>query len=88
MRITDIHYSSKFVRSLKKIPPELKREIQKREVIFKNNCFDKKLKTHKLTGKLSGLWSFSLTYKHRVLFEFIDRNSVGFIDVGDHSIYE
>lgn len=57
-------------------------------MLFKENCFNPRLKTHKLKGKLNGYWSFSITYSHRGLFEFLDGDSVAFIDVGDHSIYK
>ena len=65
-----------------------KSTVIEREEIFKANCFDPRLKTHKLRGKLKEYWSFSLTYSHRVLFEFIEEDAVAFIDVGDHSIYQ
>ena len=35
---------------------------------FVNDPFDLKLKTHKLSGKLKDLWSFSLDYDLRVVF--------------------
>jgi addiction module RelE/StbE family toxin len=43
------------------------------------------LKTHKLSGKLSGLWAFSLDYDYRVVFMFV-RNSTDIIliDIGTH----
>jgi mRNA-degrading endonuclease YafQ of YafQ-DinJ toxin-antitoxin module len=42
--------------------------------LFINNPFDETLKTHKLSGKLSDLWSFSLDYSIRVVFYFTDDN--------------
>ena len=86
-RIKEIRYSSRFLRSLKAFPLAYKQIIAEREAIFKANCFDPRLKPHKLKGYPRGRWSFSLTFSHRVLFEFIDKGIIGFIDVGDHSIY-
>jgi mRNA-degrading endonuclease YafQ of YafQ-DinJ toxin-antitoxin module len=40
---------------------------------FTSNPFDQKLKTHKLTGKLQGLWAFSVDYNCRVIFRFMVR---------------
>lgn len=88
MQIREIRYSEHFRRALVKLPPEVKSEIRKREAIFKANCFDSQLKTHKLAGKFKNYWSFSLTYSHRVVFQFLGKGKVGFIDVGDHSIYQ
>lgn len=61
--------------------------VVEHERLFRQNCFDPQLKTHKLKGKFKEYWSFSITHAHRILFEFIDAETVGFIDVGDHSIY-
>ncbi len=83
----NIYYASKFERSLKKLPKTFKDIIDERADIFQGNPFDPRLKTHRLVGKLEGYWSFSLTYKHRVLFRFVDAHTVEFIDVGDHRVY-
>ena len=88
MRTRRILYSSRFERALAALGGEYKEIIAQREEIFKEDCFDPRLKTHKLKGKWRGNWSFSLTYSHRVLFEFMEDGTVGFIDVGDHSIYQ
>ncbi|MBI2426608.1 MAG: type II toxin-antitoxin system mRNA interferase toxin, RelE/StbE family [Candidatus Kerfeldbacteria bacterium] len=88
MKITEIVYSRHFARSMQKLPPELKVTVRKREAIFRNDCFDPRLRTHKLSGKLKDYWSFSLTHSHRVLFQFLGNERAEFIDVGDHSIYE
>ena len=52
--------------------------------IFQNNPFEKSLRTHKLSGRLSDLWSFSVEYDVRVVFYFADENKVIFVDIGTH----
>ena len=53
--------------------------------LFSNNPFDTRLKTHKLTGKLSGLWALSIDYDCRVVFKFTkETNEVLLIDIGSH----
>jgi addiction module RelE/StbE family toxin len=53
--------------------------------LFSHNPLDGRLKTHKLTGKLSGLWAFSVAYDCRVVFKFYDNNkSALLIDIGTH----
>ena len=52
--------------------------------IFVQNPYDARLKTHKLTGKLSGLSAFSVSYDCRVTFKFIDDKSILLIDIGTH----
>jgi len=53
---------------------------------FISNPFDQKLKTHKLSGKLKGLWSFSITYNIRVVFYFTNDKppKAIFVNIGDH----
>jgi mRNA-degrading endonuclease YafQ of YafQ-DinJ toxin-antitoxin module len=85
----EIIYSSKFAREYKKLPNNIKDIAEEQEIIFRNDPFDPKLKTHKLNGKLSGFLSFSVGYKYRIVFEFAkDKNIVHFHGVGDHDIYE
>ena len=43
-----------------------------------------KLRTHKLTGQLNELWSFSIEYDLRVIFYFINDNEVILEDIGNH----
>ena len=65
---------------------DIEREFWVRLELFINDPFDAKLKTHKLTGKLKDLWSFSIDYDHRVVFFFTKerpRRSI-LIDIGTH----
>lgn len=86
--IKTIIYSSHFERAIQKLPLELQIDVRKRETIFRRDCFDPILKTHKLKGMYRNHWSFSITHKHRVMFRFVSPDTTYFIDVGDHSIYQ
>lgn len=85
-----IIYTTRFKRSYKKLPVSVKNDAEKRETIFRKNPFDHRLKTHKLKGRLSDFWSFSVSYKHRIVFEFDTKNksTIYFYDVGDHDVYQ
>lgn len=87
MKIKTVYYSSQFKKSIKK-HRAFKKQIEKRINIFLSDPFNPIIKTHKLTGKLSSYWSFSVDYHVRILFEFIDEETVGFIDIGTHEIYK
>jgi addiction module RelE/StbE family toxin len=52
--------------------------------LFSRNPFDARLRTHKLTGKLEGLWAFSVDYDCRVIFKFLKEDEILLIDVGGH----
>ncbi len=62
----------------------LKNKFTEKFEIFKNNPFDTRLRTHKLTGELKELYSFSLDYDHRVIFSFFTNQKVIFEDIGNH----
>ena len=66
----------------KEIEPEFWIKLE----LFINDPFEAKLKTHKLTGKLKDLWSFSVDYDHRVVFFFTKERPkrVILIDIGTH----
>lgn len=82
-----IFFTSRFEKAYRKLPYFLKNKAKQKETVFRNNPFDKQLKTHKLGGKYNNYWSFSISGSHRIMFEFIDKNEVAFINIGDHDIY-
>jgi len=55
--------------------------------VFVNDPFDIRLRTHKLSGKLKNLWSFSIGYETRVVFYFTkDKPKKAiFVDIGTHN---
>lgn len=87
MKVNKIFYTSVFLKKFKKTSLDKKLLIKKREKIFLQNCFDKRLKTHKLTGKYKNYWSFSITYSERIIFRFLTTNKVVFMYYGGHEIY-
>ena len=66
--------------------PELKAQFAKKIVQFEEDLFHPSLKTHTLSGVLKGLWSFRITYEHRLVFDFVgeSRTQVVLIDIGSH----
>ena len=85
--MVNLVWDQAFKRKYKKIFTlniELKKSFWEAMSIFSQNPFDSKLRTHKLTGKLKGLWSFSLSYDYRVIFRFINDHDVLLIDIGSH----
>lgn len=86
--VTKIFYSSHFERSFQKLPREIQHLASQREALFRRNCFDQRLRTHKLSGRSPELWSFSIDYRYRIVFRFLTGETVYFIEVGDHSIYQ
>ena len=54
----------------------LKKKFWEAIKLFSGNPFHPRLKTHKLTGKLSGLYAFKVSYDCRVIFRFISEKEV------------
>ena len=84
----EIRYSTKFRRQYKKLAKEIKTRAEKREMIFRKNPFDPRLKAHNPHGSQEGFMSFSVDYSYRIIFEFADAGTVIFYEIGAHDIYE
>jgi mRNA-degrading endonuclease YafQ of YafQ-DinJ toxin-antitoxin module len=85
--MTEIVLSSRFRKAFKrKVRGNkiLETRFRDRAAIFENSPFDPRLKTHKLSGELGDLWSFSVDYDVRIIFSFMETNRVLFIDIGTH----
>lgn len=82
-----IFITPNFEKSYKKLPRKIQLVLQKKEIIFRKNPRHPSLKTHKLAGELTGLFSFSVDHSYGVLFKFEEKGSSIFYDVGTHSIY-
>lgn len=63
---------------------ELKKRFWDALQLFVKEPFNPRLRTHKLTGKLEGLWAFSVAFDCRVIFKFLTKNEVLLIDIGGH----
>lgn len=84
----EIRHSPKFRRQYKKLPSEVKDRAEKREVMFRKDPFNLRLKTHKLHGSQEGFMSFSVDFSYRIIFEFVNSDTVIFYEIGTHDIYE
>jgi mRNA interferase YafQ len=72
-------WSSGFTRSFKKITKrnsQLKEQITEVLILLAEDPFTPSLKSHKLTGNLEGLWSCSVAYDYRIVFEFSEEGDV------------
>ena len=82
-----VSFSSSFRRAFKKRikgKKELESRFWSKLEVFTQDPYAPSLKTHKLSGKLKDLWSFSVEYDHRVLFYFTDDGNAVFVDIGNH----
>ncbi len=83
----EVSFSSSFRRAFKKTikgDSELEVRFWQKVEIFTVDPFDASLKSHKLSGILRDLWSFSLGYHERILFYFTDTGNAVFTDIDRH----
>lgn len=83
----EISFYPAFIKAYKKKiknNPILKTKFIEKIEIFKNNPYDSRLRTHKLTGELKELYSFSIDYDNRIIFSFYSNNKIIFEDIGNH----
>lgn len=88
----EVVWSSGFKRSFRKITkknPQLKNQIVKVLRLLADDPFTPSLKSHKLTGDLAGLWSCSVAYDCRIIFNFSEDENllemvILLIDIGNH----
>jgi addiction module RelE/StbE family toxin len=84
----EITFSQSFEKAFKK---RIKSTIVEDEFwnsleLFIGDPYHARLKTHKLSGKLKGLYSFSIEYDLRVVFYFTKDKPVKavLVDIGNH----
>lgn len=84
-------WSNTFINALKRVlrkRPELKPEIEETLRSLVENPFAPHLKTHKLKGKLSGVWACSVRFNFRIIFDFIkskkEEGDIFLIEIGTH----
>jgi addiction module RelE/StbE family toxin len=85
--MTEVAFSSSFKRAFKrriKGNAVMETRFWKRLELFQNNPFDQSLRTHKLSGRLKDLWSFSIEYDLRVVFSFLEGDRALLVDIGTH----
>jgi addiction module RelE/StbE family toxin len=86
----DLIRSTAFLRRLRRLSkkqPDAIAEVDAVLVLLEEDAFDPRLKTHKLTGDLDGVWACSAGYDLRLLFEFVQHEgteAILLLTIGTH----
>ena len=83
-----IAFAPSFIRTYKKLPDDLKEEVKEKIGLFRKDPDHPFLKTHKLKGRLKGRYSFSVSYKDRIVFIYGGPDEAILLAVDDHDIYK
>lgn len=81
-------YLPKFIKNYNNLEKALAEEVYEKIELFKDPANHNQLKVHKLHGKFSDRYSFSVNYKTRIIFRYISKKEVAFLTVGDHDEYK
>jgi len=87
--VWDKYFKRAFNKLIKK-NPELQVKITNVLILLAEDPFSPSLKSHKLTGILSGLWSCSVSYDCRIIFTFakdedLAESLIILVDIGSHN---
>jgi mRNA interferase YafQ len=82
-----------FARDLKraiKKQPTLQNEFEQTLKLLQQDVFAPSLETHKLKGKLAGLWACSVAYNLRIVFDFLKiegqpEDDIRLLEIGTHN---
>jgi mRNA-degrading endonuclease YafQ of YafQ-DinJ toxin-antitoxin module len=88
MLMYEILYKPVFIKKYRKLELALKEEVREKIELLRDRSNHSKLKVHKLQGKFSMYWSFSVNYKVRIFFIFEGKNRIAILNIGDHDIYK
>ena len=64
--IVTIHIAPDFEKALLRLPERVRELATRKDQWFRKDAFDPRLRTHKLKGKLSEYWSYSVNREYRV----------------------
>ena len=83
-----LQYAPKFLRQLSKLEPRLQKEALLKIELFKEKKNHRMLEVHKLKGRLSGSYVFSVNYTYRIVFDYISEKEAALLAIGDHDVYK
>lgn len=82
----DSTFEKQWLKYLKKLTAKEKEQLKELLSIFREDVFDKRLKTHHLKGNLKEYYAFSISHSDRIVFRLLDDKEIIFIEIGSHDI--
>lgn len=85
MKITE---TVQFRKSYESLDKSIQKKTKKQFQLFLQNLFHPSLNTEKLQPKNKNIWSFRIDRNFRVIFTFLDQETILLLDIGPHDIYK
>jgi mRNA-degrading endonuclease YafQ of YafQ-DinJ toxin-antitoxin module len=79
-----IFTTARFDKLYKKLPLNIKVKAEQKDQIFQQDPYNPRLETHKLQGRDSEHWAYSIDKQYRIKFIFQNDGSVLYLKVGTH----
>lgn len=76
---------NKFIKSYKKLSPNIRAKFKKQRDLFILNPLHPLLNNHKLGGELEGYRSINITGDIRLIYKQLESDTVIFVEIGSHS---
>lgn len=80
----EIFFTKKFEEEYDRLPKDIREKAQKQERLFQNNPHHPSLRTEKLSPKWKEVWSFRIDKNYRIVFRFLGKDKVLFLNAGTH----
>ena len=82
-----VSFKASFIRKINRLDSALREEAIEKIDLLKDTRNHRLLKVHKLHGPLAEAYSFSVNYKTRIVFQYVSKNEIALLSIGDHDIY-
>jgi mRNA interferase YafQ len=84
-----IIFHKSFEKQYRKLSNKIKLKVKERNLLFVEDPYNPILNNHALHGKYMGYRSINITENMRVIYKFLDKNTVLFSEIGIHNkLYE
>jgi len=80
-----VEFHRKFIKRYAKIPVFIRAKCEERLRLFEQEPFHPLLDNHALKGDRFGQWSINITGDWRALYEFLDSETIIFVEIDTRS---
>lgn len=80
-----IIFHKNFERRYRKFPVKIRQRVKERNILFEKDPYNPILNNHALNGKYMGYRSISITGNIRIIYKFLEKDTVLFSEIGTHS---